>query len=209
MTKPIFGASHKRGVELAAAGCPLDYPEAIRDSDAEGEGFWAKQLGGYAESFAYGFGDSQTGFVIGVRLGTNRGGGTEIVRWNFEPPWPEHHICWEYEPADIIPALHMGSYRQVLDSRLSKILNDRCLLQHGFPVDGLLCGYSNQPVPESGKGLAAGELTLVDNKNYVVSVRIDLRICQAAATRSGKTLRPGRGPLFAKVDHIPVGRKRV
>jgi hypothetical protein len=160
-------------------------------------------LPGYAESCVYVLGPSLTGFVIGLRLGTNRGGGTEIARWNFLPPWPEHQVCWEYEPADIIPALHMGGYRNVLDSRLSEILNDHRLLQRGCPVEGLLCGYSHQPIPESSKGLTAGELTLVDDKHYVVSVRIDLRICHAAATRSGKTLQPRRGALLNKVDHIP------
>ena len=29
MTNRIFAASYERGIELMAAGCPLDYPEAL------------------------------------------------------------------------------------------------------------------------------------------------------------------------------------
>jgi hypothetical protein len=209
VTRRIFGPSHKRGVELAAAGCPLDYLDAVKDSAAAGNSFWAQKLPGYAESSVYVLGPSLTGFVIGLRLGTNLVGGTEIAEWNFQPPWPEHSICWEYEPPEIIPAPDLGRYRHVLDSRLSEILDDRQLLRRGCPVQGLLCGFSNQPLPESAKGLAAGKLTLVDDKQNVVSLRIDLRMYAASsATPFGSTLRPRRrGALLDKVDEIPVGRK--
>jgi hypothetical protein len=191
MANKILAASYRRGVELAAAGCPLDYLDALRDSAAASKPFWAKQLPGYAESCVYELGPALTGFVIGLRLGTNLGGGTEIAEWNFVSPWPEHQICWDYEATDIIPALHLGSYRDVLDSGLPQILNDGCRLRPGYPVDGLLCGYSNQPIPESGEGLRSGKLRLIDDKGNEVSLRIDLRVYRTAAIRSGKKTAPG------------------
>jgi len=210
MSKKSLAASYRRGVELVAAGCPLDYLDALRgDSSAGGKSFWAEQLPGYAESRAYVLGASLTGFVIGLRLGTNRGSGTEIAQWNFVPPWPEHHIDWNYKPTDIIPNLDLGSYRDVLHSRLLKILNDRCLLRPGYPVEGLLCGYSNQPISESGEGLKSGKLTLADNKGNEVSLRIDLRIYLSVNTSYGIHLRPRRSALLDKVDQIPVGSKRA
>jgi hypothetical protein len=210
MTKPIWAASYELGVELAAAGCPLDYLDALRDdSAAAGKSFWAKQLCGYAESCVYVLGESLTGFVIGLRLGTSRGGGTIITEWNFVPPWPEHHICWDYQPTDIIPKPGLGNYRSVLDSRLPGILNERRMLRRGYPVEGLLCGYSDQPVPESGEGLVSGKLRLVDENGNIVSLSLDLRIVRAAATRSRRNLRSRRSGLLEKVDQIPVGSKRV
>jgi hypothetical protein len=207
MTKRrVWAASYERGVELAAAGCPLDYLDALRNDWAAARNpFWVKQLAGYAESCAYVLSDSLTAYVIGLRLGTNRGSGTEIAQWNFAPPWPEHNICWDYEPADIIPKLDLGSYRDVLDSRLPEILKDHFLLRRGRPVAGLLCGVCNQPVPESREGLTSGKLSLTDDNGQIVSVRVDLRICRTAAIRSGKSLQPRLGPLLDKSDQIPVG----
>ena len=209
MTRRIFGPSHKRGVELAAAGCPLDYLDAVKDSAAAGNSFWAEQLAGYAESSVYVLGPSRTGFVIGLRLGTNLVGGTEIAQWNFEPPWPELWISWEYEPTEVIPALDRGRFRHVLDSRLPEILNNRHLLQRGYPVGGVLCGFSYQPLPESAKGLTAGKLTLVDDKENVVSLRIELRIYPASTARpfGGSSLQRRRGGLLDKVDEITADWK--
>jgi hypothetical protein len=208
MTKRIWAASYERGVELAAAGCPLDLDALKNDWAAAGKSLWAKQMIGYAESCVYVLGASLTGFVIGLRLGINRGVGTAIAEWSFVPPWPDHLICWDYEASDVIPELHLGSYRDVLESRLLQILDNRCLLRPGYPVEGLLYGLSNQQIPESGEGLVFGKLRLIDDKGNEVSLRIDLRIYQAAATRSGRNLRPRRGALLDKVDRISVGSKR-
>src|ERR1700735_4134544 len=196
--KRILGASYKRGVELAAAGCPLDYLDAMRDSAATFEPFWAEQLAGYAESCVYVLGPSLTGFVIGLRLGTHIRGGTEISKWNFVPPWPEHRVDWDYEPVDVIPRLALGGYRDLLDSWLPQVLNDHFLLKRGRPVAGLLCGFSNQSIPESGERHASGKVRLVDDKQNVVSLRMDLRIYRAAATRSRKNLQPRRTALLDK-----------
>ena len=210
MANKILAASYERGVELAAAGCPLDYLDALRGDSAFGsKSFWAKQLPGYAESRTYVLGPSLTGFVIGLRLGTNCGSGTEIAQWNFVPPWPEHHIDWNYDPTDIIPKLDLGSYRSVLDPRLLKILNGRSMLRRGYPVEGLLCGFSDQPVREPGNGLVSGKLRLVDENGNVVTLGIDLRVYRSVAIRSGKNPRRRRGALLDKADQIPVGSKRA
>jgi hypothetical protein len=212
MTKrPVWAASYERGVELAAAGCPLDFLDALRNTSAANrKSFWATQLPGYAESCVYVLGDSLTGYVIGLRLGTDRSSGTEILHWNFVLPWPEHRICWDYEPANIIPKLDLGSYRTVLDSRLLEILNNRRLLRRGYPVEGLLCGISTQPVPESVDGMLFGNLRLRDDLANVVTLHVDLRIIRTAAIRSGKNLRPrAGGALLGEADPIPVGSKRV
>jgi|ERR1700722_2811844 len=210
MTKRIWAPCYERGVELAAAGCPLDYLDALRgDPAAGGKSFWAKQLRGYAESCVYLLGESLTGFVIGLHLGTHRGAGTVIKHWNFVPPWPEHRICWDYAATDVIPKHALGNYRSVLDSRVPGILNERRMLRRGYPVEGLLCGYSNQPVPYPGEGLISGKLRLIDENGKVVSLSLDLRIVRAAAIRSGKNLRRRRDALLDKADQIPVGSKRV
>ena len=46
MKNRIFAASYERGIELIAAGCPLDYPGALaRHSAAQRKTFRAQQLG--------------------------------------------------------------------------------------------------------------------------------------------------------------------
>jgi hypothetical protein len=149
MANRILAASYKRGVQLNSAGCPLDYPNALPGHSAAGQNpLRAEQLAGYVESHIYLFGPTHTGFLIGLRLGTDCATETSIAEWSFEPPWPDIFICWDYEPRDFIPKLHLGAYRHLLDSPLLGVLNDRRLLRRGYPVEGLLCGYSYQPIPE-------------------------------------------------------------
>ncbi len=185
MKNRIFAASHERGMELTAAGCPLDYPEALPGhSAARHKPFHAEQLAGYAESRVYAISPLQTGYVIGLRLGTDRPSGTIIAEWSFVPPWPDQPICWDYEAWDIIPEGHRGAYRGLLESHLIGVLNDRCLLRRGYPVEGLLCGCSSQPIPESGEGHIFGKLTLFDNVRNKVALSIALTVVRPAATRS-------------------------
>ena len=138
MTRRIFAASHQRGVELAAAGCPLDSLDALADRSAPARKlFRAKQLTGYAESRVYLFGPLHTGYVIGLRLSTDRPSGTVITEWNVKPPWPGHAICWDYEAPDLIPKRNLGDYTDLLDSRLMGVLNER--LSRGAAIRSTAC----------------------------------------------------------------------
>jgi hypothetical protein len=170
---------------LVAAGCPLDYPDALPGySAARGKSFFAEQLAGYAESRVYLLGPLHTGYLIALRLGTNRPSGTIISEWSFEPPWPDLQICWDYERTDIIPDGHREAYAGLFASRLMGVLNERRLLRRGYPVEGLLCGCSHQPIPESGDRSVFAKLTLVDDAGNTVSLRIPLTVVRTAATRS-------------------------
>ena len=185
MKNRIFAASYERGMELIAAGCPLDYPEALPShSAARPKPFFAEQLTGYVESRIYAIGPLQTGYVIGLRLWTDRPSGTIITDWSFVPPWVDQQIIWDYEAWDIIPEGDRGAYRSLLKSRLIGVLNDRRLLRRGYPVAGLLCGCSSQPIPESGQGHVSGKLTLFDDVENEVALRIALSVVRPAATRS-------------------------
>jgi len=197
MTNRTFAASHRRGVELAAAGCPLDSLDALADRSApERKLFRAEQLAGYAESCVYLFGPLHTGYLIGVRLGTDRPSGTVITDWRVEPPWPDHAICWDYEARDFIPKRDLGGYRDLLDSRLMGVLNDRRKLRRGYPVDGLLCGYSYQAVPESGDRKVSAKLILFDDIGNRVAVGISLAVVRPAAAWSNtRPTRAGLGRL--------------
>ena len=178
MKNRIFAASYKRGVELIAAGCPLDFPGALaRRSAAQRKTFRAQQLGGYAESRIYALGELQTGYLIGLRLQTDRPGGTVISDWSFVPPWEDHIVIWEYEPRDIIPDGQREAYRSLLDdSRLTGVLNERRLLRRGYPVEGLVCGCSAQPVTKRGEGFVYSQLTLVDDRGNKATLRIAMTV---------------------------------
>jgi hypothetical protein len=200
MKNRIFAPSYKRGIELIAAGCPLDYPDALAGhAAAQHKPFRAEQLGGYVESRVYALGALLTGYVIALRLGTDRPPGTVITEWNFAPPWPDHLISWDYEPRDIIPEGQREGYASVLDSHLMGVLHERRLLRRGYPVDGLVCGCSYQPIPESADSLIYGKLTLVDDRESAIALRIALTVIRQAATRS-KTSPTRAGRLFDRME---------
>jgi len=204
MKNRIFAASHERGMELTAADCPLDYPEALPGHSAvRHKPLRAEQLGGYAESRVYVISPLQTGYVIGLRLGTDRPSGTIIADWGFVPQWPDQLINWDYEPWDIIPEGNLVAYEGLLKSRLMGVLNDRRQLRRGYPVEGLLCGCSFQPIPESGEGFVYGKLTLVDDVGNTVALRIALTVVHPPR-RAGRCFQAReslrrRGELFSKV----------
>ena len=175
-TNRIFAASYQRGLELTAAGCPIDRPDALAGrSDARRKPLRVKQLAGYTESAVYKFVNGQAVYVIAVGLETDHTGGIIIDDWRFEPPWQNQAISWDYAPLDLIPKSELGGYRPFLDSRLMDVLNDRRLLRRGYPVEGLLCGCAFQEVPESAR-YAVGKLTLTDDAGDVVSTPIKLTI---------------------------------
>jgi len=188
MKNQIFAASYERGEELIAAGCPLDYPEALPGhSAARHKPFRAEQLRGYAESRVYANFPLQTKYVIGLRLGTDRPSGTVIAEWSFVPQWPDQLIDWDCEPGDIIPEGEHAAYEDLLESPLMGVLNDRRLLRRGCLVEGLLCGCSSQPIPESGEPCGYGKLTLLDDMGAKVALRIALSVFRPP-TRAGRRL---------------------
>jgi hypothetical protein len=196
MTLPwkVDAASYERGVQLIAAGCPLDHPDALPGrSAAQRKPFRAEQLDGYAQSCVYMFGPRHSGYLIGLRLGTDCPSGTVITEWSFEPPWPDHAICWDYEARGFIPKRDQGAYRSLLDSPLTEVLNDHHPLRRGYPVEGLLCGHSYQPIPESSDHSVSAKLTLVDDRGNTVALRIAMTVVRPVATRSDtpRRVRPG------------------
>ncbi len=177
MTKRAFGASYKQALELMKAGCPLDFVSTLKR-----EVFRAEQLDGYAESCVYASGPLDTHYVIALRLGTDRASGSIIADWSFEPPWADHAICWDYEARDLIPERDLDAYKNLLSSRLMGVLNEHRLLQPGYPVDGLLCGCSYQPMPQSGDHFVSARLTLVDVLGNQVELDIRLAVVRPAGS---------------------------
>lgn len=169
MKNPIFAASYERGVELMAAGCPLDYLDALPH-----QSFRAEQLPGYADSRVYELGPCDAGWVIPLVLRTDRPSGTFITGWSFELPWKGHDIHWGYEPEDIIPKKHQDDYKHLFDSRLTGVLNEGRLIRRGYPVEGLLCGRSYKPIGESVHGFISAKLSFTDDLGNLVPLCIDL-----------------------------------
>jgi hypothetical protein len=138
--------------------------------------------------------------VIALRLGTDRPAGAVITEWSFAPQWQDDLISWDYEPRDIIPERQRAAYASVLDSHLMVgVLNEHRLLKRGYPIDGLVCGCSYQPIPESGDSLMHGKFTLVDDRGNTVALRIALTVIRQAATRS-KTSPTRARRLFDRME---------
>ncbi|HKD63764.1 MAG TPA: hypothetical protein VKB40_06990 [Candidatus Acidoferrales bacterium] len=210
MRNRIFTASYERGLELIAAGCPLDYPGSLaRHSAAQRKTFRAQQVEGYAESRIYALGAMQTGYLICLRLVTDCPGGTIISDWGVVPPWENHIVIWEYGPLDIIPNGQREAYRDLLDSRLMSVLNERCLLRRGYPVEGLLCGCSAQPITEPVDRFVYSQLTLVDDRGTRVTLRVAMRVISPVAARPDTFQKRAGRRLheFASEVDSKVGRK--
>ena len=173
MKNRIFAASYERGSELIAAGCPLDYPGALaRHSAAQRKTFRAQQLGGYAESRIYAISELQTGYLIGLRLETERPSGTIISAWSFEPPWQDHMVIWDYEPLDIIPDGQLGAYRDLLDSRLTGVLNERRLFRRAIRSKACCAVVQVSRLQNRATGSSTGNplwLTIKETRSRFVS----------------------------------------
>ncbi len=147
-----------------------------RSSSKSLESVRAEQLAGYAQSCVYPLGPSQTGYVIPLRLATDRAAGSIIADWSFVPPWEDHIVFWDSAPEDIIPKRLWGSYQKFFESRLMAVLNEHRLLRRGTPVDGLLCGCAYQPIGVSTYGCVSARLVLRDDSGKTVKLRIRLDV---------------------------------
>ena len=186
MKNPICAASYEWAVKLKAAGCPIDYLDTLPR-----QSFRAEQLPGYVRSFVYALGPLDTGWVIALRLTTDRPSGTVIAQWSFEPPWQDHDIDWDYEPKEIIPEKYQDDYNGLLKPRLMKVLNEGRLIRRGCPVEGLLCGRSYQPIGKSSHGVIPAKLIFTDDLGNTVPLCIDLNIDTLS---------------YASAHRLPVGR---
>jgi len=77
------------------------------------------------------------------------------------------------------------------------VLDEHRLLGRGYPVEGLLCGRSDQPIPESVKGYVTAKLTLADDEGSTAALRIALTVVRRGATPSD-TIPTRRSRIFAK-----------
>jgi hypothetical protein len=217
MKNRILGASYERAVELVAAGCPIDYLDALPR-----QSFRAEQIAGYVGNRVYAFGPRDTGYVIAIRLGTDRPSGTVIKDWSFELSGPDHFIFWDYKPEDIIPKKYRDDYSGLLKPRLMKVLNEGRKIPRGYPVEGVLCGRSFQPIEESSLGVISAKLSFTDDLGNTIGLCIELdlyRLSRSSANRrpvrkaggllSRRHVEFERGPDFARPIEALIGGKQA
>jgi len=171
MNNRVLGASYELGIELKEAGCPIDYLNALPRMS-----FRAEQLPGYVVSRVFVCVRRDPVYVIAFRLATNCPSGTIISGWDFELPWGKPSIDWDYDREDIIPEAYRGEYKGLFNSRLMGALNGDRKIRIGSPVDGVLGGFSIQPIVESSRGVIPGKLSFTDNRGYTARLCIDLNI---------------------------------
>jgi hypothetical protein len=207
----LYSPSYQRGRRLVAAGCPLDYLDDLPlNPAASRKSLYIRQLSGYIESRIFDFDEAGvTGYVVGLCVGTDLPRGIVISDWSFVAPW-EHYVSWDYDAREIIPAPEYGRYASIFNSRLSAVLNDRRLLTRGCPVEGILCGFAFQSIPQS---FANGEtvramLSLSADTGHTAALRIALTVDRTfARTRQVHTARR-EGRLFDKPDLVEAQQMR-
>jgi hypothetical protein len=201
----VWEASYERGVRLVKAGYTLPYLQALPgEKQFHQRGLYVSQLGGYVESIAVDDGFN-TGYVVALRVGTNRSAGAVIASYEFVQPWPDQEIEWQCEPEDVIPQSKLHIYKKLMRSRLTSVLNEGRLLNRGRPVDGLLCGIASTPIPPNSDRIrpAWAEITLVDDSGKRVTSLIELAIHsnvrERDARRNASPRSGSRSPLFPEI----------
>ena len=153
------------------------------------EPFHVELLPGYVVSRVFVRGRLDPIYVFPVRLGTERPSGTVITDWSLELPWPDSSIIWDHLPWDVIPPKYHNEYESLFKSPLMKVLNERRRILCGYPVDGLLCATSFQPIAESCHGIIPAKLSFTDYRGNTVRPCIDLNI--ERLSRSSANRLPG------------------
>ena len=78
----------------------------------------------------------------------------------------------------------------LIETKLRHVFERHWLLRRGYPIEGLLAGFSNQAVPKSDEAFTSGRLELTDDNGHIVSVRVDLRVYRSDRNRSGQNVQP-------------------
>ncbi len=202
-----YAPSYQCGHWLVAAGCPLDYLEHLPGkSSAHRERLYIRELSAYAESRLYELGPLDLAFVIGIRIGTDIPSGIVISCWDwkFDDRW-DPPIDWDWEPRDVVPKSDHEAYAHLFKSRVSAVLNDRRLVAHGYPVQGLLCGRAFEPLPESFAHAQTVHATfrVTDDRSCSATLPITLTVHRRSASALKVRTAKRRGRLFDKPD-LPV-----
>jgi hypothetical protein len=147
--------------------------------------------------------------VIPLRLRTDRPSGTVIDHWDFEPPWPDHDMVWDFEPEDIIPKKHQDDYKKLFKSRLMGVLDGGHLIGRGHPVEGLLCGLSSQPIGESSHPVISAKLSFTDDRGNTVPLSIDLDLYRLRNSSANRLPASGGAGQRLRTHLVDSGRRSV
>jgi hypothetical protein len=147
-----------------------------------------------------------TGWVIPLRLSTDGSSGTVITGLDLELPWQNHDIDWGCEPEDVIPERDRDVYKHLFKSRLRGVLLERRLIRRGYPVEGVLCGRSSQPIGKSSHGAIRAELRLTDDRGNTVPLRIELNVDTRLLKRQPASSGKVRQRLFIEDEIDSVGQ---
>ena len=196
MKNRIFAPSYELADELMDQGCPIDYPDALPRRS-----FRAEPLSEYFPSCVYELGPMDTGYVIALRLATDRPTGTVINDWSVEPPWEGHRINWGCELEEAIPKKARGVYKSLFESRLAGVLNESRLIRRGYPVDGVFCGRSYHPIGKSSHGFISAKLSLTDDLGNTVPLRIELKITRRRYSNASQHV-GGKARPRLSLDHL-------
>ena len=196
--------SYEDVAELMAADCPIDFPNALPRHS-----FRAEQLPGYVESCVYALGPLDTGYVIPLRLATDRPSGTIITDWTFELPWQDNRINWEdYGPDDVIPIKDRDKYKSLINPRLMEVLKGDRRIRRGSPVEGVVFGHSFQPIGESSHGVISVKFSFTDDLENTVPLCIDLNVVTLSHA-SAKRLPVGRAGRLLRRHPVESERRSV
>ena len=175
----IWGASYPRGILLSKAGCPLPY---LHELPGKGSFYqraiYVHQVRGYFSSYAIDFGTA-TGYVIALRVGTDRARGAIVTSYDVNLPWPDDEMQWGYDLLDLLSEDVVYDYGKLSEPSLRGVLDERRLLSRGRPVEGLLCGYSGNSIPALNprRKFAQAEVVLAEDSGRRACSVVDLTIC--------------------------------
>jgi hypothetical protein len=201
----LWQASYARGVRLSKAGCSLPYLHTLpgRGSFYQ-RAVYVDQVRGYFQSCAINFGEA-AGYVIALRVGTDHARGAIVTSYVLNPPWPDDEIQWGYHPEDLLSECSVYDYRKLLESNLPGFLAQRRLLSRGRPVEGLLCGFSWNPIPELylRRKSTVAEIVVVEDSGRRACSPLRLAILKSELSADVKERLHNRLRFFDEFDDVP------
>ncbi len=164
---------------------------------------YVHQVRGDFASYAIDFGKA-TGYVIALRVGTDRARGAIVTSYALDPPWPGHEIQWGYHPDDLLSWCFVPDYSKLFESNLPGVLDQRRLLSRGRPVEGLLCGFAWDPIPAAklGSGFAMAEIALVEDSGRRARSVVQLKILSSEFNTDVRERIRDRHRFFDDYDEI-------
>jgi len=204
--------------QLRRGGIPLD-ESVLEEINVAHRGLAIYQSGNCAENRVFELESGATGFMMAIAIDNTSKRVLRPRAARLEILWPEPNFRWLENPVSKVPREDSYSFPRygpegfdpevVLNHRL----DGRCGVYPDDPIEGLLLGVGQAPIPDRylDRQSVRMKLTIFEGREGRSDVEVILGVCRERNRRRSQTeesLRNGREP-FAKPVLSEAGRLRA